>query len=200
MRLSSRMEANLCLFCTTPCGPSTFTFVDGQLIRIKNDKPGGREGRRGGDPTHDDYDDCNFLNEESSSLLSEQLKVIFILKKILGIKEEKLLSFLGKLDGHLLPEFWFQVCTSCREAVRNCFEIFKKISFLQKRFATISAELIGNIKKTSEKHEKINVSNKNYEELLALSIWKEIRETVPSVGGCLFKIRIYKLIYLLFHF
>ncbi|ODM89249.1 putative zinc finger protein, partial [Orchesella cincta] len=152
--------AERCPFCAVPLPPS-FTVVHGKLTRLKTE-------------TADDRDIGSLSNSGSflsteNSLVDKQLEVIFILRNILQTPEKKLHQFIKQFGGQLHPEFWFQVCSVCREPVQRFFETLQAISELKKKLTRISKQLKGRIYNTKDVG--------GAEEGLTC-IWEEIRAEV----------------------
>ncbi|CAL8133335.1 unnamed protein product [Orchesella dallaii] len=167
-----------CLFCAAPC-PPTFSIINGQLTRLEHDVPPAPDGKGSsgrGRSTLTPVPTLTFLEEEECSSLAAQLKVVFILKNILEIGEEKFHKFLGVLEGQLHPEFWVQTCGYCGEAVRVCYETVKEISRLEKKFKSIKEELKGRIVETKEE------TGRGLEEVVG-SVWNEIRQEILDEEG-----------------
>ncbi|ODM90807.1 putative zinc finger protein [Orchesella cincta] len=83
--------------------------------------------------------------------------------------EKKLHQFLKQFGGQLHPEFWFQVCSVCREPVQRFSETLQAISELKKKLTRISKQLKGRIYNTKDVG--------GAEEGLTC-IWEEIRAEV----------------------
>ncbi|CAL8137769.1 unnamed protein product [Orchesella dallaii] len=167
-----------CIFCASPCLPK-FTVINGQVSRIKSEPdlitpdsifpvPTGSSGCQ---PLP------HFLEEgEDCAQLAEQLNSIFILRNILGIREDKLCQFLGKLGGQFHPELWLQVCSACGESVKEFYETTKQFLKLQKKLKVISNELKGHIRETRE-------GDYSSVEEVTGQVWKEVREEVLKEFG-----------------
>ncbi|CAL8143466.1 unnamed protein product [Orchesella dallaii] len=173
--MSYKRTSQKCLFCATPC-PSTFTIVEGQVKRLKSDPH-----------TEQCHSDPSFLEERGVPILGEQLKVVFILKNLLQIQDEKLCEFLGKFGGQLNPEFWVQLCSTCEEAVHKYYEIFKESFKLQKRLNTISSQLKEQIIQGSRAAADDDDDKVVDEELTEEKIWKEVREEVIKTSPAVLK-------------
>ncbi|ODM87961.1 Zinc finger and SCAN domain-containing protein 26 [Orchesella cincta] len=154
-----------CLFCASPCSP-VFTTIDGRLTRLKSEVPGATGSLSSSS--------LCFLETEENSLLAQQLQVIFILRDILKLKDDKITQFLGKLDGGFNPEFWIRLCQSCESAVKDYFVTLNKVNRLQKKLLRISEELKVKIEETEEAHQ--DSEEEDDAEKISRHVWKEIRE------------------------
>ncbi|ODM87656.1 hypothetical protein Ocin01_19026 [Orchesella cincta] len=137
-------------------------------------------GETGGYRSSSSSSPSDFLDEEENTLLAQQLHVIFILKRILKLKDDEITRFLGMLDGQFNPEFWFQLCQSCGASVKEYFDTLKEVNRLKKRLTTISDGLKTKIEKTKESHQ--DAERDGDEEEISKSVWKQIRmETLNNM-------------------
>ncbi|CAL8137787.1 unnamed protein product [Orchesella dallaii] len=168
------MELNSCLFCTSPCPPTSQISVREHLPQVKIE------------PDILPIEICQisaaststlspplplplFLKKgEGSSTLAEQLEVIFILRNILEVKDDKLCHFLSRLEGGHEPQDWVKVCISCSEVVSKFWMISKQISNLKKEQINIRKEL----------KERIHTTRESFASSSRAYVWKEVREKV----------------------
>jgi len=166
-----------CLFCATPC-PPTFCVVDGQVERLKNGHQKLLRRRNEGNSVSEAAAPRLGLFEEeekNSPGLAAQLKSVFILKKILSVGEDKLIKFLEKMEGQLLPEFWVQTCQPCGDAVKICFETLREIARLESKFAKITERLRNRVVETQGEDGAGIVADESNP---LGSIWKDVRDHV----------------------
>ncbi|ODM88972.1 Replicase polyprotein 1a [Orchesella cincta] len=156
---------NNCLFCAVPCR-RPLTTEDDEL-----EEEGADLKRPKLDIDHLGYYQSSTFLEDEDPTVDKQLKAIFLLKNVLGIRKEKLCQFLGKFGGDNHPESWIKVCGSCGEAVKICFEVWREISKLERKLGEISKELRGHIWETREKRG-------DGEEEGAETVWRQVREDV----------------------
>jgi len=113
-----------CIFCASPCPPK-FDFVGGQIRKLSSG-------------THKNSS-ANSLSFKGDGVIAQQLQVIFILKDILKIGQDKLCEFLGS-SGKLHPEYWISVCSSCQDAVELFYKTFKEVARLENKLNEYSYE------------------------------------------------------------
>ncbi|CAL8084118.1 unnamed protein product [Orchesella dallaii] len=129
-----------CLFCAYQC-PAKFLIVDGQVRKLKTENDSSFL------PNNKEEDDQNSFKFPGDSMITEQLKVIFILRTILKIGEEQLCEFLGS-SGQLHPEYWISVCSSCQQTVQKCYATLKEIGALERRLLKLSNQLVVEIQRS----------------------------------------------------
>ncbi|ODM88453.1 putative zinc finger protein, partial [Orchesella cincta] len=128
-----------CLFCAEPC-PTSFVVVDGKVTQVKSENEFITADNLGGSVGSE-----SLRFGEDPPIIGEHLKVIFVLSRILGVREEKLCEFIREGEGFSYLETWVNLCNSCGESVNQCFKIIKEISRLERRLKEAKDELKGNI-------------------------------------------------------
>jgi len=125
-----------CLFCTETCSP--ISNVGG------GDSSDGEE-------DHQQREEATPLNfKEDSVALQEHLRAFLIISKILKISEAKFCQLLQQNGGSFQLETWLGVCTSCGESVSEFYKTLQQVSKLEKKLATIEAELLLKIHNSNE--------------------------------------------------
>ncbi|CAL8137729.1 unnamed protein product [Orchesella dallaii] len=157
MKMNARSVYSNCLFCASECSPNSnnFTKQEPQVMLITADYV----------PTFQFV-----IGEVPNSAQEEEVKesnAVFILKHILGIREDRLQLYLGKLKSPI------KVCDSCQPAVQTCLQVFKEISTLQNKLLNLSGELKGRIFQTIN-----NTGAIGYQDCF----WKEVRDEVVAVN------------------
>ncbi|CAL8138667.1 unnamed protein product [Orchesella dallaii] len=167
------MELNFCLFCATPCPPTSQISVGEHVnsFKIEQDILPEDNCQFSSAPTSTLSSLPLFLKEEGSSTLAEQLEVIFILKNILEVKDDMLCHFLSRLGKGQGPQTWVKVCVACSEVVCKFWMISKQISNLKKQQINIQKEL----------KERIHTTRESFASSSQSFIWKEIPEEVLKV-------------------
>ncbi|CAL8135736.1 unnamed protein product [Orchesella dallaii] len=138
----------LCIFCATKCSP-LFVIDHGKLLRMKREE-----------------EQYVFTGDLA---LERQLRTFNIIRNILDVGEETCVKLLNVFEGQLHPEFWVEVCPSCKVLVEEYNRARKQLARLEKAVKDIKLGL-KNI---------LNESIKNADpelELDSFLMWREIRE------------------------
>ncbi|CAL8137012.1 unnamed protein product [Orchesella dallaii] len=162
-----------CIFCISHCPPSFTVSEDRKPIKVKIKQ---EENDTQNQPFFSTSCCWNISGEnQDDSSIDSHLKVIFILRNLLNIEKQTCSSFLEKNEGHLHPEFWMSVCSSCDQLVKEFWEKLREIGRLERRVKAIKTKLVGFVRNT-----------RGYEDNLfgneAPPVWKEIRDSVEADG------------------
>jgi len=161
-----------CIFCTASCPPS-FAVIDGKFVKLKREEDDATEPGVGGSGIFGTSTGGTGENEESDDLnwsIEGQLKVVFVLRKILNVGKKTCSKFLSCWEGQLHPEFWLVVCSSCDVFVQEAYQTLREIGRLERKVKGISGELKGFMRNTR--------GFKASEDDAVGSVWDKIREQV----------------------
>ncbi|CAL8130945.1 unnamed protein product [Orchesella dallaii] len=112
-----------CLFCAKEV-PAVITVINGKVTKIKEEVGAASAGGLG-------EDGC----------IEGQLRCMFILLNILDVGVELCTKLLGKWGSRIEPQFWFNVCNSCKVDVYEIFETVLLINKFEKKAKGIKDKL-----------------------------------------------------------
>ncbi|CAL8135704.1 unnamed protein product [Orchesella dallaii] len=140
----------LCIFCATKCSP-LFVIDHGKLLRMKREE-----------------EQYVFTGDLA---LERQLRTFNIIRNILDVGEETCVKLFNVFEGQLHPEFWVEVCPSCKVLVEEYNRARARKQFARWKKAVTDIKLgLKNIL-----NESIKNSNPDLE-LDSFLMWREIRD------------------------